>query len=354
MKAVIYTQYGSPDKLQLKEVKKPVPANDEVLIRIRAASVNSWDQDLLTGRPYLYRLIFGILKPKHPIIGSDVAGVVEETGENVKNFKHGDEVLGDISGSGFGAFAEYVCVPENVLVLKPAGVTFSQAAAVPQAAVLALQGLRQGRIHKGQKVLINGAGGGAGTFAVQLAKIFGAEVTAVDRGGKLEMLRSLGADHVVDYTLNDFTATGSGRAPGNFESPAYDLILDMVAQRPLTDIMRVLKKGGSYIVAGGAVSRILQVSAQGAWFSAFRKKKAAILMHKPGKKDLGYITALLEAGKLNPVTDRSFPLEEVPEALRYFLTGEVRGKIIITMDHLSRDIAQTINLKQEMPQPSIL
>ena len=219
MKAIVYHKYSPPDVLELNEVEKPTPKDDEVLIKIHAASVNSWDWDLLRGKPFVNRLLFGLLKPKINILGVDIAGQVEAVGRNVKRFEPGDEVFGDISGCGFGAFAEYVCARENVLALKSTSMTFQEAAAVPQAAVLALQGLRdKGQIQKGQKVLINGAGGGAGSFAVQIAKSFGAEVTGVDSTGKLDMMRSIGADQVIDYTQEDFTKNGQ----------VYDLILDVV------------------------------------------------------------------------------------------------------------------------------
>ena len=218
MKAIVCTKYGSPDVLQLKEVAKPIPEDNEVLVEVHAASVNDWDWGLLRGKPFLNRLLFGLLKPKIKILGSDIAGRVEAVGRNVKQFQPGDEVFGDISGCGWGGFAEYVCARENALALKPASMTFEEAAAVPQAAVLALQGLRdKGQIQPGQKVLINGAGGGVGTFAVQIAKSFGAEVTGVDSTRKLDMVRSIGADHVIDYTQEDFTQSGQ----------RYDLILDV-------------------------------------------------------------------------------------------------------------------------------
>src|SRR3989440_10404101 len=230
MKAIVYTEYGSPDVLQFKEVEKPTPKDNEVLVKVHATSVNAGDWHLLRAKPFLMRLMgYGLLKPKHTILGSDIAGRVEAVGRNVKQFQSGDEVFGNTAKYGFGGFAEYVSVPENALVLKPTNISFEEAAAVPQAAVVALQGLRdKGRIQSGQKVLIHGAGGGVGTFAVQIAKAFGAEVTGVDSTRKLDMLRSIGADHVIDYTQEDFTKSGQ----------RYDLILDVVASQSIFDYKR--------------------------------------------------------------------------------------------------------------------
>ncbi len=320
MKAIVYEQYGSPEVLALKEVEKPVPGDEEVLIKVQAASVNSWDWDLLTGKPYPYRLLFGVRKPKHPVIGSDVAGRVEAVGKQVRLLQPGDEVFGDLSGCGFGAFAEYVCVPENLLALKSSRMTFEQAAAIPQAGVLALQGLRQGKIQSGQKVLINGAGGGAGTFAVQLAKLYGATVTGVDKAHKLEMVRSLGADHVIDYTQEDFTAQ---------EEQQYDLILDMVAARPLSAYKRALRPGGIFVMVGGSIPLILKVLLLGSRIS--KTRKMGILAHQPDPIDLDALKELFEAGKVVPVIDKRFPLQETADALRYFGEGNVLGKIVITL-----------------------
>lgn len=239
MKAVVYTKYGPPDVLELKEIEKPIPKDDEVLIKVHGASVNSWDWDLLRGTPFLNRLFFGLLKPKYKILGADIAGRVEVVGRNVKQFLPGDEVFGDLCECGWGGFAEYVCARENALALKPASMTFEEVAAVPQAAVMALQGLRdQGQIQPGQKVLINGAGGGVGTFAVQIAKSFGAEVTGVDSTSKLDMMRSIGADQVIDYTQEDFTQNGQ----------RYDLILDAAAYRSIFDYKRALSPKGIFVV----------------------------------------------------------------------------------------------------------
>jgi NADPH:quinone reductase-like Zn-dependent oxidoreductase len=325
MKAIVYTKYGLPDVLQLKEVEKPTPKDNEVLIKVHAASINSWDWGLLRGTPFVSRLFFGLLKPKIKILGCDIAGRVEAIGRNVKQFQPGDEVFGDISGSGLGGFAEYVCARENVLALKPSSMTFEEAAAVPQAAVLALQGLRdKGRIQRGQKVLINGAGGGAGTFAVQIAKSFGAEVTGVDSTRKLDMLSSIGSDQVIDYTKEDFTKNRE----------RYDLILDVVTYRSIFDYKRLLSPKGIYVMlGGGSWARVFQTMFLGPWISMTGSKKMSTLFHKPNKKDLNFMNELFEAGKVVPVIDRRYPLSEVPEALRYFGEGHVQGKLVITLEH---------------------
>jgi len=325
MKAVVYTKYGPPDVLQLKEVAKPIPKDNEVLVKVHAASVNSWDWDLLRGTPFVNRLMFGILKPRTGILGCDIAGQVEAVGRNVKQFQPGDEVFGDISGCGWGGFAEYVCARENVLALKPASMTFEEAAAVPQAAVLALQGLRdKGQIQPGQKVLINGAGGGAGTFGVQITKSFGAEVTGVDSTSKLDMLRSIGADQVIDYTQEDFTKNGQ----------VYDLILDVVTYRSIFDYKRALSPKGIYVMlGGGSWARVFQTMFLGPLISMTGSKKMGLLMHKPNTNDLVFMKELFEAGKVVPVIDRRYPLSEVAEALRYFGEGHVKGKVVITVEH---------------------
>jgi len=324
MKAIVCTKYGQPDVLHLREVEKPTPKDNEVLVKIHAASINSWDWGLLRGTPFMNRLVFGVLKPKTKILGCDIAGRVEAVGRNVKQFQPGDEVFGDISGCGFGGFAEYVCASENALALKSAGMTFEQAAAVPQAGLLALQGLRdKGQIQKGQKVLINGAGGGAGTFAVQIAKSYGAEVTGVDSTGKLDMLRSIGADHVIDYTQEDFTKKGQH----------YDLVLDVVTYRSIFDYKRVLSPKGIYVMlGGGSWARVYQAMLLGPLLSITGSKKMGILMLKPNK-DLALMKELVEAGKVVPVIDKRYPLSKVPEALRYFGKGDAKGKVVITVEN---------------------
>ena len=321
MKAIVFTKYGPPDVLQLKEVEKPTPKDDEVLVKVHAASVNSYDWELLRGT-FFSRLFFGLLKPKIKILGVDIAGRVEAVGGNVKQFQPSDEVFGDISACGWGGFAEYVCASENALALKSASMTFEQVAAVPQAAVLALQGLRdKGQIQPGQKVLINGGGGGVGTFAVQIAKSFGADVTGVDSTKKLDMMRSIGADLVIDYTQEDFTKNGQ----------RYDLILNVATYGSIFDYRRALSPKGIYVMTGGSVARIFQTGLLGPWISMTGSKKMGSLMHKPNNRDLVFMNELLEAGKITPVIDRRYPLSEVAEALRYFGEGHAQGKVVITV-----------------------
>ena len=322
MKAIVYHTYGSPDVLKLADVAKPAPGDDEVLIKVHAAALNSWDWDRLTGKPYVYRLLFGLLKPKLPILGADVAGTVEAVGRNVKQFQPGDAVFGDLCEGGWGGLAEYVCARETALTLKPAGMTFEQAAATPQAGVLALQGLRDKRpVQPGQKVLINGAGGGVGTFAVQMAKSFGAEVTGVDSPAKLEMLRSLGADHVIDYTQEDYTQTDQ----------QYDLIVDVVARRSISDYKRALTPQGTFVVIGGSIATILQTATLGTWYSKSGGKQMSLLMHRPNK-DLASIIALFESGQVVPVIDKCYSLPEAAEAIRYLGAGQAKGKVVITVE----------------------
>src|SRR5260221_11621966 len=289
MKAIVYTRYGSPDVLQLKEVAKPTPTDDEVLIKVQAASVNRSDWEILRGKP-LYARIGGLLKPRHQILGSDIAGRVEIAGRNIRRFQPGDEVFGDILGS-MGGFAEYVCAPENALALKPASMTFEEVAAIPQAAVIALQGIRdKGQVQPGQKVLINGAGGGAGTFAVQLAKLYGAEVTGVDNTGKLDFMRSLGADHVIDYTQEDFTKNGK----------QYDRILDLIAYRSAFAYARALRPSGSYYAVGGSMTTFLQLWLGGPWLRSSIRKNLRVLAGQRNRKDLRLISGLMESGRIVP------------------------------------------------------
>jgi NADPH:quinone reductase-like Zn-dependent oxidoreductase len=330
MKAIVYTKYGSPDVLQFKEVEKPTPKDNEVLVKVHAASVNAADLDFLRGT-FLVRIgllsisRLGLLKPKFKILGSDIAGRVETVGRNVQQFQPGDEIWGDLSLCGLGTFAEYVCVTENALRPKPASMTFEEAAAVPTAAVVALQHLRDKRqIQPGQKVLINGAGGSVGTFAVQIAKSFGAEVTGVDSTRKLDMLRSIGADQVIDYTQEDVTKSGKH----------YDLIIDVVDHRSIFDYKPALSPKGIYVMVGGSRAQILQAMFLGPLISMTGSKKMGTVMWKPNKKeDLVFIKDLFEAGKVVPVIDRRYPLSEVAEALRYLDEGHHQGKVVITVTH---------------------
>lgn len=322
MKAVIYRRYGSPDVLQFTEVDKPVPKEDEVLIKIEAAALNAFDWHLMRGKPFIARMSGGLFKPKNTILGEDVAGRIVEVGPKAGLFKPGDEVFGDLASCGSGGFAEYARARENVLGMKPAGLTFEQAAAVPMAAVTALQGLRdKGRIATGKTVLINGAGGGVGTYAVQIAKVFGAEVTAVCGPGSQDLARSLGADIVLDYTKTDIA--GEGRR--------YDLILAVNGDRRPSDYLRVLKPGGICVVCGGSNKQIFRSLFLGPWLSLGRRKRIGVLMARMNQKDLAFIAGLLEAGKVKPIIDRSFPLSEAAEAMRYLDAGHVKGKIVLTM-----------------------
>jgi NADPH:quinone reductase-like Zn-dependent oxidoreductase len=322
MKAIVCHQYGSPDVLKLEEVQKPTPRDDEVLVKVHATSLNAADWHILRADPFFLRLFFGLLKPKYKILGADVAGRVEAVGRNVKQFQPGDEVFGDLSECGWGGFAEYVCAPENALVLKPTSVTFEQVAAVPIAGVTALQGLRdKGKIQSGQKVLINGASGGVGTFAVQIAKSFGAEVTAVCSTRNLDMARSIGADQVIDYTQEDFTKSGK----------RYDLILAANGYHSIFDYKRALSPKGIYVTTGGSMAQVFQAMFLGPLISMTGSKKMGSKMAKSNKKDLVFMIELLEAGKVVPVIDRHYPLSEVAEALRYLEEEHARGKVVITL-----------------------
>jgi NADPH:quinone reductase-like Zn-dependent oxidoreductase len=325
MKAIVYTKYGPPDVLQLKEVEKPTPKDGEVLIKVQAASANAADRQLLRG-DFLIRLMgYGLLKSRIKIFGSDIAGRIEAVGKNVKQFQPGDEVFGEITECGLGGFAEYVCVPEYALALKPTNISFEEAAAVPIAAVTALQGLRdKGRIQPGQKVLIIGASGGVGTFAVQIAKYFGAEVTGVCSTRNLDMVRSIGADLVIDYTQEDFTKSGQ----------RYDLILATAGYRSIFDYKRALSPKGICVMVGGSMAQMFQAMLLGPLISMTGSKKIGILRQRPNQKDLVFMNELLEAGKVVPAIDRRYPLTEVAEALRYLEEGHAQGKVVITLEHI--------------------
>jgi len=322
MKAIVYTKYGSPDVLQLQEVEKPTPGDDEVLVRVHMVSINALDWHLLRADPFLARLASGLLKPKNTILGADIAGRVEAVGKNATQFQPGDEVFG---GIGQGGFAEYVAVREKALVLKPANVSFEAAAAVPVAAVTALQALRDnGQIRPGQKVLINGASGGVGTFAVQLAKAFGAEVTGVCSTRNVDMVRGIGADYVIDYTQEDFTRNGR----------QYDLIVDIAANHSVADYKRALSPQGICVITGfSTMLHMFRSMLLGSWASRTGSKKFARFLAKLDRKDVGLLQELLEAGKIVPVIDRCYPLSKVAEAMRYFGEEHARGKVIITVEH---------------------
>ena len=322
MQAVVYHNYGSPDVLKLEEVQKPVLQDDQVLVKVVAAATAAGDWHLLRADPFMVRFMYGLVEPKYKILGADVAGRVEGVGRNVTQFKPGDEVFGDLSRSGFGAFAEYVAAPETALALKPRRLTFEQAAAVPVSAVTALLGLRAGNIHAGQTVLINGASGGVGTYAVQIAKAFGAEVTAVCSTGNVAMARALGADHVIDYTREDFSQSGC----------KYELILAANGYKPIKTYQRALTPNGSYIMTGGSSAQMFQAMVMGPWLSRKNGQKLGNILAKPSQADLVFVRELIDAGKVTPVIDRCYPLRNVADAIRYVEAGHAKGKVVITVD----------------------
>ncbi len=319
MKAIVYHAYGSPDILRLVEIPKPIPNDEEVLVKVRAVSLNSWDWDMLTGRPLEYRFISGFLKPKsNKLHGCDIAGQVEAVGNKVRHLRVGDKVFGDLSAGGWGAFAENVCAGEDKLTHKPSTMTFEEAACLSHGGNLAVQGLIDvGKIKPGQKVLINGGGGSTGTLAIQIAKLFDVEITAVDHTVKLDMMRTLGADHVIDYTKEDFTRNGQ----------KYNLIFDVKTDRSVFDYQYALYQDGVYVTVGGKTSRILQVLS----FGKLSKKYRMYVVGYKANKDLDYLVELYETGKLKPVIDKCFPLEKTAEAFQYFGEGRFKGKIVVTL-----------------------
>lgn len=321
MKAIIMERYGPPERLELRDVPVPTPKANEVLVRLHAASVNDWDYSRVIGKPFLTRMITGLRRPRVRTVGGDVAGRVEAVGSAVTSFKTGDDVYGDLCEQGFGAFAEYVCAPDSCLVHKPAAMTFEHAASIPQAGMLAVQGLIDvGRLQRGQALLLNGAGGGVGTIALQIARQYDAEITVVDKAGKLDMLRALGAHHTIDYRVTDFTRTGR----------EYDLILDTRSTRPPWAYARAVKRGGAYVTVGGDTARLLQLAMPGLLISRVSGKRLTLAALRPNK-DLPFINDLYSAGKFVPVIDSVYPLARVPDALARFGTGEHHGKIIIRM-----------------------
>jgi NADPH:quinone reductase-like Zn-dependent oxidoreductase len=324
MKAVVYRRYGPPEVLQLIELEKPIPKDDEILIKIQAASINALDWHRLTADIFLVRLMGeGLLKPKNIRLGADMAGRVEAVGKAVTQFQPGDEVFGDVEPYGSGAFSEYVCVPEKAVALKPANLSYEEAAAVPVAGLTALQGLRDyGQIQPGQKVLIYGASGGVGTFAVQIAKAFGAEVTAVCSPRNLDQASALGADHVIDYTRQDFAQNGQ----------TYDLILGVNGYRPLSVYKRGLTSQGIYVMAGGKPAQIFQAMLLGPRMSPKGGKKLVGGMVKASQIDLEVMKGFLEAGKVQAVIDRRYPFSEFREAFEYFGEGHARAKVVISME----------------------
>lgn len=321
MKAFVVERYGPPDVLELCDVETPAPESGEVLVRVHAASINDWDLAIVTGKPLLTRLIHGLFTPRVRI-GCDIAGRVEAVGDGVDAFRPGDEVHGDLCQSGFGAFAEYACVPETALAPKPPGMTFEQAAAIPQAGMLAVQGLLDvGQLQRGQKVLLNGAGGGVGTIALQIARLYDAEVTVVDKRNKLEMLRGLGAEHALDYREEDFTRSGR----------RWELILDVKTNRSPFAYTRALDIDGKYVTVGGDISNLLQITVIGPVISRLRHKHLHLVSLKPNK-DLGYLSELFESGKLVPVMEKPFRFADLREAVRLFASGDHKGKVVVTID----------------------
>ncbi len=321
MRAVVRSEYGTPDVVRIEEVPEPVPAENEVLIRVVAASINGTDREGIIGRP-AYARIGGLRKPRHRILGSDIAGRVEQVGARIRDLRPGDEVLGEMPGY-HGGFADYVCAPESTFVRKPAGLTFEQAAAIPQGGAIALQGIRlQGKVRPGQHVLINGAGGAAGSFAVQLAKLDGAEVTAVDHGDKAEFLRSLGADHVIDHTREDFTRSGK----------SYDLVLDTIAHRSVLACARALRPNGTCFIAGGATGVLVGAFLLGPWIRRTRGRSVRVLVVPQDRNVLLAVTGLCAEGHIAPAMDRSYPLSEAREALRYVSEGRHKGKVVLTFE----------------------
>jgi NADPH:quinone reductase-like Zn-dependent oxidoreductase len=326
MKAAVYRRYGPPDVVQIEDIQKPVPKDNEVLIKVRAASLNPLDWHIVRGKPYVMRMMGGPFRPKATRLGVDVAGQVEAVGSRITEFKPGDDVFGDVFGTSGGAFAEYVCAPESKLAMKPDQVTFEQAACVPVAAFTALQALRdKGHIQAGRKVLINGAAGGVGTFAVQIAKCLGGDVTGVCSTRNVEMVRSLGADRAIDYTQEDFTKGGQ----------RYDVILDAVGNHSLSAFRRVLNPKGICVSAAGPNGRWIGPLArfiEALLMSPFVSQELVPIVARPNKEDLTILSGLMKAGKVTPVIDRCYRLSEVSEAIRYLEAGHARGKIVITVE----------------------
>lgn len=322
MKAIFATKYGPPDLLELKEVDQPVPFKDEILIRVRASSINAFDWRTLRADPFFIRFMSGLTKPKNPILGADVAGTIEAVGSEVTQFQVGDEVFADTSASGGGSFAEFVTTPEKFVAGKPANLSFDEAAAIPLAAVTALQGLRdKGQIRREQKVLINGASGGVGLYAVQIAKAFEAHVTAVCSSSKIEIVRSLGADHIIDYTKEDFTRMDD----------RYDLIFAANGNRSMFDYRRAVAPGGIFVLGGGGMKQFFSFVFWGPLLSMFGGKKMVNYVAQPNRSDLNFLRKLIEAQKIRPVIDRRYTLDEVPDALRYVESGHAAGKVVITV-----------------------
>ncbi|TVR84809.1 MAG: NAD(P)-dependent alcohol dehydrogenase [Saprospirales bacterium] len=322
MKAILQKKYGQPSDLEIGVVEKPTPKDTEVLVKVKAASINDSDWGLIRGQPLVIRLFFGLRKPKIHIPGIDISGTIEAVGSKVNSFKIGDEIYCDLTECGFGGFAEYVCVPENVLSKKPSNISFIDAAALPHAGILALQGLvDMGKVKSGQRVLINGAGGGVGTLGIQILKSYDVMVTGVDSGEKLDLMKSLGFDEVIDYKKVDFTASGE----------KYDLILDTKSTRSPIKYTRALKKNGTYVTIGGWMNKLLEIFLLGPLISLFTGKKLKVLFHQPNK-GLDQLSSLVEAGQIKPVIDGPHPFDEIPRLIQYFGEGRHLGKVVVEIN----------------------
>jgi NADPH:quinone reductase-like Zn-dependent oxidoreductase len=320
MKAIVHRKYGDPANLKLEEVKKPVPRPKEVLIKVKATAINSWDADWVRGQPYVYRILFGFFSPRIKILGCDVAGIIEEVGSDVKTLKKGDEVFGDLSESGWGGLAEYTTAKEGILSIKPPELSFEEAAALPQAGVLALQGLRfNGPVKPGSKILFNGAGGGVGTLGIQLAKYWGAHVTAVDALEKQELLKSLGADETVNYQEYDYTTLGK----------SYDLIVDVIAMHSSKSFRKILNENGALGIIGGKPGVMLGVAVSSMFRSKNDTKKLSIVAHKPNIAEQDELAKYVVDGILKPVIDNIYPLSKTEEAIRCVMDGKVMGKVVV-------------------------
>jgi NADPH:quinone reductase-like Zn-dependent oxidoreductase len=322
MKAILLKEYGLPNVLEIGEVAKPIPNDNEVLARIHSASINDWDWGLVRGKPFVIRLFFGLKKPKITIPGVDVSGKIEAVGSKVSSFNIGDEIYCDLSECGCGGFAEYVCIPEKILSKKPSNISHNDASALPHAGLLALQGLvEKGKVKSGQSILINGAGGGVGTLGIQILKSYGAKVTGVDSDEKLDLMKSLGFDSVMDYRKVDFTGTGE----------KYDLILDTKSNRSVFKYARSLKKNGTYITVGGSMYRLFEIALLGSLISLFTRRKLSVLIHKPNK-GLDQISKLVEKGQIKPVIDGPYGFDKIPEMIQYFGEGKHLGKIVVEIE----------------------
>ena len=321
MKAILLKEYGSPNLLEIGEVAKPIPKDNEVLVRIHSASINDWDWGLVRGKPFVIRLFFGLIKPKITIPGADISGKIEAVGAGVNSFNIGDEIYCDLSECGSGGFAEYLCVPENQAAEKPSNMSHNDASALPHAGLLALQGLvEKGKVKPGQSVLINGAGGGVGTLGIQILKPYGVKVTGVDSDEKLDLMKSLGFDSVIGYKKSDFTATGE----------TYDLILDTKSNRSVFKYARSLKKTGRYITVGGSMYRLVEIALLGPLISLFTRKKLSVLIHKPNR-GLDRMTELVEMGQIKPVVDGPYGFDEIPGLIQYLGEGKHLGKIVVEL-----------------------